>query len=243
MGGAEAAALHWLRTGEEAATKAVIAAGVDRVRDTLRLEAAGLSDCGACSGCADRGACIRVSNRRAARDGKQGARWAEEAGGLIGRRFEVCISGLFCLLRSISIFSFALRSPSITFFCVALPEMLLFLHCAASNAISVALRIYVCIHLTFTWVGSIAGLFLLSQTSLWSNRCVTGALSVQLDHKGQRVLAEVTRYDSRTARHEVQWRSDTGSKAGTNYKAWIDFCRDVVYRENAVTASGHAVRK
>ena len=91
-GEVEAAALHWLRTGEEAASAGVLAGGVERVRDLLRLEAAGLSDCGACRGCEQGSECIRATNRRAAREGKQGARWAEEAGSLIGRRFEVCSS-------------------------------------------------------------------------------------------------------------------------------------------------------
>jgi hypothetical protein len=73
-----------------------------------------------------------------------------------------------------------------------------------------------------------------------STHCITGLSSVQLDHKGQRVLAEVTRYDGRRARHEVQWRSGSGSNAG-NRKAWVDFCRDLVYREYSGTTNGHVV--
>jgi hypothetical protein len=90
VGELEAAALHWLRTGVEAATEGVSAAAVESVKRLLRLETAGLSSCGACSMCLQGGECIRASNRAAAREGKREARWAEECGRLTGRRFEVC---------------------------------------------------------------------------------------------------------------------------------------------------------
>ena len=70
-----------------------------------------------------------------------------------------------------------------------------------------------------------------------SKHCITVASFVQIDHKGQRVLAEVTRYDGRGARHEVEWRSHAGSNAG-KCKAWVDFCRDLVYKEFTGTMEG-----
>jgi hypothetical protein len=85
----EAAALHWMRTGEKSAADDVLEVEVDRVRELLRLEAEGLSDCGACRECIKGGACIRAANRRAALHGNQAAWWAEEGGRLIGRTFEV----------------------------------------------------------------------------------------------------------------------------------------------------------
>jgi hypothetical protein len=97
VGAEEAAALHWLRTGEEAASEAVITAGVERVREALRQEAAGLSHCGVCSSCIQGNGCIRANNRRAAREGKQGARWAEEGVRLTGRFFEVRTSLSQCM--------------------------------------------------------------------------------------------------------------------------------------------------
>jgi hypothetical protein len=78
-----------MRTGEKAAADDVLAVEVKRVRERLRLEASGLSECGACSGCMEGGACIRAANRRAALRGNQAAWWSEEGGRLIGRTFEV----------------------------------------------------------------------------------------------------------------------------------------------------------
>jgi hypothetical protein len=85
----EAAALHWLRTGQRTTTEEVLAAEVQRVEEMLRLEAAGLTDCGVCSNCIAGSNCVRVSNRRAAWEGRQGPSLAEEAERLIGRQFEV----------------------------------------------------------------------------------------------------------------------------------------------------------
>jgi hypothetical protein len=99
VGEEEAAALHLLRTGEEATTEGTVTAGVERTREMLRLEAAGLSCCGFCTDCIDGSGCIRASNRRATLEGKQGARWAEEAARLIGRRFEVLTSG-HCVMHT-----------------------------------------------------------------------------------------------------------------------------------------------
>jgi hypothetical protein len=92
VGEEEAAALHWLRTGEEAVTEGVNTAAVERVRQLLRLETTGMSPCGGCSLCLEGGGCIRASNRAAAWEGKRAAHWAEEGGRLIGRRFQVCAS-------------------------------------------------------------------------------------------------------------------------------------------------------
>jgi hypothetical protein len=86
----EAAALHWLRTGEKAASDDVITAGEEQVRQLLRLDAAGVSNCGVCSGCISGIECIKVATRQALWEGKSGAQWAHEARNLIGRRFEVC---------------------------------------------------------------------------------------------------------------------------------------------------------
>jgi hypothetical protein len=51
---------------------------------------------------------------------------------------------------------------------------------------------------------------------------------LQIDYKGRRVTAEVMKYDSLRAMHEVMWRSLTSDRS---HSAWIDFCRDVVYGE------------
>jgi hypothetical protein len=59
---------------------------------------------------------------------------------------------------------------------------------------------------------------------------------VQIDYKGQRVRAEVTKYDGTRAVHEVQWRSETGSDLGKIEKATVDFCRDLVYGETSGAA-------
>lgn len=50
---------------------------------------------------------------------------------------------------------------------------------------------------------------------------------MQVDYKGQRVLGEVTKYDARQVRHEVEWHSQAGDKR----RAWFDFCRDLVFGE------------
>jgi hypothetical protein len=93
----EAVALYWLRTGDDASTmgddastSSMLADGLERITNLLRLEAAGLSDCGSCCGCIRGSGCSRASNRTCATQGKRGARWAEEGAGLIGRQFEVC---------------------------------------------------------------------------------------------------------------------------------------------------------
>jgi hypothetical protein len=88
-GAEEAAALLWLRTGEQAAPEDVIHSAVARVTELLKQEALGLSPCGQCSRCIAGNGCIRASNRLAATDGKHGARWAEEGSQLVGRWFEV----------------------------------------------------------------------------------------------------------------------------------------------------------
>jgi hypothetical protein len=94
VGQDEAAALLWLRTGEKVEKQVVpesrLEKAVECVRKMLQLEAAGLSDCGSCSRCKQGSACIRASNRKAASEGSRAAQLAEEAGRLIGRRFEVC---------------------------------------------------------------------------------------------------------------------------------------------------------
>lgn len=68
-----------------------------------------------------------------------------------------------------------------------------------------------------------------------SELCRVCALVVQVDYKGQRVLAEVIRYDQRSARHAVQWYPAMGEGkvrgCTPGKRAWIDFCRDLVYRE------------
>jgi hypothetical protein len=61
-----------------------------------------------------------------------------------------------------------------------------------------------------------------------SNQCVTLLACLQIDYKGRRVTAEVIKYDSLRAMHEVMWRSLTSDRS---HSAWIDFCRDVVYGE------------
>jgi hypothetical protein len=90
VGEQEAAALHWLKTGQHRATDAVDESAVASVKHMLQLEADGLSACGACSRCIQGSGCIKSSNRQAVRDGIQGARWAAEGSELIGRKFEVC---------------------------------------------------------------------------------------------------------------------------------------------------------
>lgn len=87
----EAAALHYLRTGEE-----VLESGemdVAAVTCMLQLEATGAYPCGDCTSCMGGGSCKRASNREAARRGKRGALWAEEAQSLVGRMFQVSIDG------------------------------------------------------------------------------------------------------------------------------------------------------
>jgi hypothetical protein len=85
---AEAAALHYLRTGEHVVEKGDM--DVMGVANLLRSEALGASACGDCARCMRGGGCKRASNREAARRGKRGALWAEEAQSLVGRVFQVC---------------------------------------------------------------------------------------------------------------------------------------------------------
>jgi hypothetical protein len=66
---------------------------------------------------------------------------------------------------------------------------------------------------------------------------------VQLDRNGLHVLAEVTGYDPRTARHEVKWLHDSGSHTGRHYKASLDFCTHLVYSVCPGTASRNVVRE
>jgi hypothetical protein len=86
---AQAAALHYLRTGEEVLDKEDM--DVTGVASMLRSEALGASACGDCAQCMRGDGCKRASNREAARRGKRGALWAEEAQSLAGRVFQVCI--------------------------------------------------------------------------------------------------------------------------------------------------------
>jgi hypothetical protein len=83
----EAAALHYLRTGEEVIETR--ATDIEAVIQMLQTEAQGMSACGECTGCIEGEACKRVSNREASRRGKLGALWAEEAEMLVGREFKV----------------------------------------------------------------------------------------------------------------------------------------------------------
>jgi hypothetical protein len=84
----KAAALHDLRTGEDVTNAG--ARNVEAVKQILQMEAQGTSACGECKGCIDGGGCKRAADREASRRGKLGAIWAEEAGQLVGRGFEVC---------------------------------------------------------------------------------------------------------------------------------------------------------
>lgn len=83
-----AAALHYLRTGEEVVDKGE--QDVEAVARQLQLEALGMSDCGDCERCMEGANCKRVANREASRRGRRGATWAEEAERLVGRVFQVC---------------------------------------------------------------------------------------------------------------------------------------------------------
>jgi hypothetical protein len=84
----EAAAIHYLRTGEAVVAEEELQ--VRDLRDQLRQEASGRSRCSNCIGCAAGKGCKRAANREAVREGKRGAMWAEEAQALVGRTFEVC---------------------------------------------------------------------------------------------------------------------------------------------------------
>jgi hypothetical protein len=84
----EAAALHYMRTGES--FKPVDERTMVEVAEQLRLESLGLSACGACVGCVADQDCRLAAVRQAARDGKSGAQWAQQGGELVGRTFEVC---------------------------------------------------------------------------------------------------------------------------------------------------------
>jgi hypothetical protein len=84
----EAAALHYLRTREEVIETAWM--DLESVSKLLRLDAVGMSACGDCNRCEEGASCKRVANREAARHGKRGALWAEEAEQLMDRTFQVC---------------------------------------------------------------------------------------------------------------------------------------------------------
>lgn len=75
----EAVALCFLRSGDVIEHLQPTDADLKAVTDMLHLEAQGLSDCGCCEGCIKDSTCLRAANRRAATEGNQGARWAEEA--------------------------------------------------------------------------------------------------------------------------------------------------------------------
>jgi hypothetical protein len=83
----EAAALHYLRTGEEVINMHMGASYVEVVMEKLQREEQGTS---ACNRCIEGDGCTRAANREASRCGKLGAIWAEEAGQLVGREFRVC---------------------------------------------------------------------------------------------------------------------------------------------------------
>jgi hypothetical protein len=84
----EAAAMHYLRTGEEVIN--IRATTVEAVIQMLQAEAQGTSACGDCCSCVAGEDCKRASNRWASRRGKPWAILAEEAEQLVGREFEVC---------------------------------------------------------------------------------------------------------------------------------------------------------
>jgi hypothetical protein len=86
----EAAALHWMNTGEETSLQgSKLEEAVTALRAHLQQDSEGVTRCGICSHCMDGRGCIRAANRRALREGNRGAQWAEEANGLVGRMFEV----------------------------------------------------------------------------------------------------------------------------------------------------------
>lgn len=87
----EAAALLWMRTREITAEEDTLSEGIRRVEELLQLDAAGVSPCGVCIKCegGSYSECIRVSNRRLMDAGSLGAKWAEEASQLKGKRFQV----------------------------------------------------------------------------------------------------------------------------------------------------------
>lgn len=60
---------------------------------------------------------------------------------------------------------------------------------------------------------------------------------MQIDYKGQRVRAQVTKYDATRGEHHIQWQLGSGSKSGRQCKALVDFCRDVVYGEVEMPAA------
>jgi hypothetical protein len=60
---------------------------------------------------------------------------------------------------------------------------------------------------------------------------MTQETCVQIDLKGKRERAQVTRYDSLRVRHEVQFECDDRIDGRYKAKAWIDLCRDTVYKE------------
>jgi hypothetical protein len=86
----EAAALHYLRTGEEVVDMGGSSKHVEIAAEMLLREKQGTSACGECNGCIEGVGCKRAANREASRRGKRGAIWAEEAGQLVGREFKVC---------------------------------------------------------------------------------------------------------------------------------------------------------
>jgi hypothetical protein len=67
---------------------------------------------------------------------------------------------------------------------------------------------------------------------------LSGASCLQIEYKGQRVIGQVTTYDIRKARHEVNWRSIADGNEGKQGKAWVDFCHDTVYGEYTGITSG-----
>jgi hypothetical protein len=106
----EAAALHYLRTGELVMDKGEL--DVAAVTAMLRLEEAGAAPCGDCVQCLDGGSCKRAQTREACRRGRRGARWANEAELLVGRRFRVrtqdaplavgVLRGIACAVHSLA---------------------------------------------------------------------------------------------------------------------------------------------
>lgn len=61
----------------------------DKVLQLLRDDRDAMSSCGECEGCRRGVECVHVANIRAAVKGKQGAMWASQGPGLVGKTFEV----------------------------------------------------------------------------------------------------------------------------------------------------------